>query len=471
MNLSRRDLLRALASSGIASPLLASPFVTRLAGMGALAAHGAASASSADYRALVCLFMAGGNDSHNWLVPVDPDGYADYVRSRSALALPMSSMSSLSSAPRQAVGREFALPNDLSPIRDLYEAGQLAFVANVGPLDRPVTKADFDAGRALPPKLFSHNDQSSNWQSMGPEGTRSGWGGRMADALAAGNAYPVFSSVSASGNAVFAAGTNGTAYQISAAGPVPIGGLRDRGTLGSSTVSAALRQTLFAPGSTPFQSDVARVYKRSAEAYEVLNGALSQVSVAPIRNSTLQQSNGGTLQLEQVPLARQLRAVLQMMAAGQTLGMRRQVFMVSIGGFDTHANQLRDHPTLMAAVAQSVAWFLGAAHDVGMSDNVTLFSASDFGRTLTSNGAGSDHGWGSHHFVAGGAVRGRDIYGRFPITALGSGDDVGSGRLLPSTSVTEYAATLGMWLGVHASDLGTVLPTLGQFANPNLGFV
>jgi uncharacterized protein (DUF1501 family) len=151
--------------------------------------------------------------------------------------------------------------------------------------------------------------------------------------------------------------------------------------------------------------------------------------------------------------------------------MRRQVFMVTIGGFDSHSDQMRSQPVLMGRVAQSVDWFMGALSGAGLLNSTTLFSASDFGRTLTSNGDGSDHGWGSHHFIAGGAVRGGDIYGRFPVTALGTDTDVGSGRLLPTTSVTQYAATLGRWMGLSTSELGTVLPNLSNFSNTQLGFV
>jgi uncharacterized protein (DUF1501 family) len=166
-----------------------------------------------------------------------------------------------------------------------------------------------------------------------------------------------------------------------------------------------------------------------------------------------------------------LRIVAQMIAAGTGLGMRRQVFMVSVGGFDTHANQRRDQPLLMARVAHSMDWFLTALQGAGLLDRTTLFTASDFGRTLTSNGQGSDHGWGAHHFIAGGAVKGRQIYGHFPITALGTATDVDNGRLLPTVSVTEYAATLGRWMGLSRSELGTVLPNLGNFSVPDLGFL
>jgi len=466
MSHSRRHFLSTLAAAAPFAPQLAAS----LAGIGALAAH-AQGASGNDYRALVCLYMSGGNDSHNWVVPVDAAGYADYARSRSALALPRDALQPLSAAPRQASGRVFGMPADLAPMRNLYEAGQLAVVANVGTLERPVDGIDFLNGRNLPPKLFSHNDQTAHWQSMGPEGTRAGWGGRIADAFQSLNEQPLFTSVSTSGAAVFVAGAATSAYMVGANGPEPITALTVGGTLRSTTLSDALRQTLFNAGASPFQADISRTYKRSTDAYAALSAALSRVSVPNLPTTPQALSGGGALRLDQLSLLRQLRIVAQMIAAGQGLGMRRQVFMVSIGGFDTHGNQLRDHPALMGAVAHGIGWFLSTVSTLGLGSNVTLFTASDFGRTLVSNGSGSDHGWGSHHFVAGGAVRGRDIYGRFPTTALGTADDVGSGRLLPSTSVTEYAATLATWMGVSPGNLPAVLPGIGSFSSSKLGFI
>jgi len=471
MSLNRRNLLGVATAAAVTNGLLSSRFAAGLAGIGALSAHSAASAATSDYKALVCLFMAGGNDSHNWLVPVDAGSYAEYRSARGDLAMPLQGLSALTRAPRQAVGRQFAMPAELDPLRELYESGQLALVANVGPLERPTTRADFEAGRRLPPRLFSHNDQSSNWQSMGPEGARSGWGGRIGDALVSANPHPIFTTVSAAGNAVFLGGGSVAAYQIGAVGPVGMGGLRDSSTLGSTQVSEALRQTLFAAGSSPFQADLARVNKRSVDAYALMSSTLSTVQVGALPDQTRSLPNGGSLQLSSLPLAQQLRAVAQTIAAGRQLGMRRQVFMVSMAGFDTHGSQKRDQPALMAAVAQSTAWFLSAVRDQGLADAVTLFSASDFGRTLTSNGDGSDHGWGSHHFVAGGAVRGRDIYGRFPTLALGSADEVGSGRLLPSASVTEYGASLARWMGVSNADLATVFPGIGNFGSQDMAFI
>jgi uncharacterized protein (DUF1501 family) len=468
MQHSKRQFLRTAAAAPFIATPLALPFAAGLAG---LASHSAANAAGTDYRALVCLFMAGGNDSHNWVVPVDALGYSDYARARSSLAIAPASLRPLSASPRQDAGRQFAFHADLDPLRDLYEQGKLAVIANVGTLTRPTSKADFEAGNQLPPKLFSHNDQQSWWQSLAPEGARSGWGGRIGDALLASNDAPVFTSVSAAGNAIFLAGSNCLQYQIGTSGAIGIGGLRDPSTLGSTTVAAALRRSQFDTTGDALQAAYARTVKRSADAYATLTGAMARVSVAPPSGTAVRLSNDGSIVPDQLPVARQLRAVAQMIGAAPVLGMRRQVFMVTMNGFDTHGRLLSDQPALMAGVAQAVSYFLSTLRGLGMEDKVTLFTASDFGRTLTSNGSGSDHGWGSHHFVAGGAVRGRDIYGRFPMTTLGGADDVGSGRLLPSTSVTEYAATMARWMGVPEAGLPDVLPNLRQFSAPNLGFV
>jgi len=474
MNASRREFLRAAgaltaAAAGPAGQRFSAPFALSLAGIGALAAGSTQAANtSTGYRALVCLFMQGGNDSHNWVVPVDGTSYAQYAAVRRELAWPAANLQPITST-SQGTGRSFGMPAELQPLRGWYESGQAAIVANVGPLERPVTVAEFTAGVGLPEKLFSHNDQASTWQSLSPEGARSGWGGRMGDILMSANANPVFTAISASGNAVFLSGSSITQYQVDTAGPVSVRVLGESMPFGSTTAAAVVRRTIVAAGSTPMQAEYARVVQRSMDSSEKLRAALAGVSVPAVPITPISATNTATL--AQDSLAKQLRMVAQLIGAGQALGMRRQVFMVSIGGFDTHNNQMRDQPLLMSRVAASANYFLSALNTMGQLNNVTLFTASDFGRTLTSNGNGSDHGWGSHHFVAGGAVKGRNIYGRFPVTTLGTADDVGSGRLLPTTSVTEYAAEMARWMGLSATEQAMVLPNLGNFSGGASGLL
>jgi uncharacterized protein (DUF1501 family) len=464
----RRQFLRAAA--GLAAmpgmPSLGLP----LAGLAALAAQTSQAADvSGAYKAVVCLFMHGGCDTHNWVVPTDATGYAQYAAARGELAWPLAKLQAITTT-GQAAGRSFGMPEELAPLRKWYEAGQAAVVANVGPLVRPVSKAEVLAGVGLPSKLYSHNDQASTWQSLLPEGAPSGWGGRMGDILMSANAYPVFTSISLNGNAVFLSGSSVTQYQMGSDGPVQVEGLSAGGVYGATSATAALQRQLAAGGSHPLQAEYTRVLQRGISTAGMLQAALRGVAVPAIPTTVLPGGSGSTT-LDKTSLARQLRMVAQLVGAGPGLGMRRQVFMVSLGGFDTHANQMRDQPGHMAQVAQAVDYFMTSLAGMGLLNNVTLFTASDFGRTLLSNGDGSDHGWGSHHFVVGGAVLGRNIHGRFPITAVGTNDDVGSGRLLPTSAVSQMAAPLGRWLGLSATEVATALPGLGNFDAQALRFI
>jgi len=464
MNASRRHFFHsaaglAAAAGGIGQRLPLS-LAMGMAGLSALAQQ-AAAADTSGYKALVCLFMHGGNDGHNWVVPYDAAGYAEYARARTTLALPHNTLQPIASS-TQGSGRAFATAAELAPLRELYEAGRASVVANVGTLLRPITKADYVAGRGVPPRLFSHNDQQSAWQSMNPEGARSGWGGRMGDILAAANANPVFTTVSASGNAVFLSGTGVVQYQVNAEGPLGVNALAKSSVMGSDQAAGALRGLLADAGNNPFQTESTRVMQRAILAEATLRTVLTTVNVPALPATPMVMPTGNTT-LEKEPLARQLRMVAQLIAAQQALGMRRQVFFVSLGGFDTHNNQLRDQAAVTTRVAMSARWFHDSLVAMGMGQNVTLFTASDFGRTLSSNGDGSDHGWGSHHFVVGPALRGRELHGRMPAVALGTADDVGSGRYLPSTAVTQLAGALGAWMGLSASELAWALPGLAPF--------
>ena len=472
MNQSRRHFLH--ASTGLAAAATAqqfsAPLAMGLAGMAALASQQAQAADASGYKALVCLYLSGGSDMHNWVVPIDATGYADYTTARRELAWPSARLTPITVA-GQAAGRQFAMPTDLAPLQRLYESGQAAVLANVGTLDRPVTLAEAKAGVGVPAKLFSHNDQQSTWQSLSPEGARSGWGGRMGDVLMSANQQPLFTAVSASGNAVFLSGSNVTQYQVGLDGPVTARAVGSSWVHGSSTAGAVLRRTLAASGDTALQAEYARVTQRGLTADSLLRTALTASNVPAIPTTAIASGTNGTTTLNKDNLAQQLRMVARMIGAGQKMGMRRQVFMVSMGGFDTHNNQLRDQPNLMARVALSIDYFMQAMASQGLQNNVLLFTASDFGRTLSSNGDGSDHGWGSHHFVVGGGVKGRQMLGRFPTTALGTADDIGSGRLLPGTSVTQMAAKMAGWMGLASGEVPYVLPNVGKFAAGGLDFV
>lgn len=449
---SRRAFLRAsatLSALGAGAPLALN-----------LAAINAVSAQTADdYRALVCVFLYGGNDQSDTVIPLDRHEFDAYTSARSSIARSAAEITSLGPVAAQN-GRSFGLPNELAPLASLYNAGKLAIVANVGPLVVPTSRQQYESGSVpLPPKLFSHNDQQSVWQSSGAEGTTTGWGGRIADAILSANANQTFTAMSVSGAAVFLSGANTLQYQIGAGGPVSISALS--GSLfGASTVANdALRQLITAARAALFEDEYNRVTARSINASADLSVALR---AAPALTTPFPAQN---------PLADQLKMVARMISVRQALGMRRQVFFVSQGGYDTHAFQRRDLPVLHAALAGALSAFYAATVELGVSDKVTTFTASDFGRTLINNGDGTDHGWGSHHFVLGGAVRGATIYGRFPQVGLGTEEDVGSGRLLPTVAVDQYAATLGRWMGASDSALALITPNLANFTPRDLGFM
>jgi len=446
----RREFLQTTSALSVLGA--ASPLALNLAGIGAAAAQ-----SAEDYRALVCVFLFGGNDQTNTVVPFDSAEFSAYTNARASIARPATELTSLGAVAAQG-GRSFALPLELAPLASLYGAGRLAIVANVGPLIVPTTKAQFqNAAVPLPPKLFSHNDQQSVWQSSGAEGATSGWGGRMADLIFSGNANQTFTAMSVTGATVFLSGRNVVQYQVGTGGSVAINGLT--GSLfGSTTGSQVLQQLITATRPGLFEAEYNRVTARSIAANTTLSTALA---AAPVLTTAFPSGNS---------LADQLKMVARTISARQALGAKRQVFFVSQGGYDTHDFQLRDQPGLHTALAAAITAFYQATVELGIADKVTTFTASDFGRTLTSNGDGSDHGWGSHHFVIGGAVR-SGIYGLFPTIAGGTAEDVGSGRLLPSTSVDQYAATLARWFGLSDGALIDVVPNLVNFSQRNLGFL
>ncbi|MCH8855732.1 MAG: DUF1501 domain-containing protein [Proteobacteria bacterium] len=395
--LRRREFLRRASALGVAGT--AAPWALNLATLG----EAAAATAPTDYKALVCVFMYGGNDYGNTLVPFDQPSYDAYATIRQALATPRDQLAATALG-LGIGGRQMALAPQLGKLKSLWDAGKLGVQLNVGTLVQPTTLAQYKAQSVpLPPKLFSHNDQQSVWQSSAPEGAVTGWGGRLGDLFLSGNGNTTFTCINVSGNAVYMAGKQAVQYQVSTSGAVPINGVV-RPLYGSQACSDALRSMSTASRSHWMEAELSRVTSRS------------------------------------------------------------------IGGFDLHDFLVNQHPGLLTAVNDALASFYAATVELGVENQVTTFTASDFGRTLTSNGDGSDHGWGSHHFVLGGAVRGGQFWGKLPSVSVNGPDDVGQGRLLPTTAVDQLGATLAQWMGVSATDLPTVMPQIVNYSQRDMGY-
>lgn len=450
-SLARRDFL--LHASRL-SALAGTPFAMNL-----LAAGAASAQSAGDHKALVCVFLTGGNDQSNTVVPSSGAGYNSYQQARPSLALSAASL--LNVAPAGYSGQPIGLHPSLSGLHALFNQQRVALVANVGTLAVPMTRAQWNSGRptvATPQQLFSHSDQQTAWQTGVPDRPSStGWQGRMGDLLA--NAYNPGSGVSIAmsvgGNNIMQSGNSTIQYQLTTDGAVRVSAL---GSLyGSSVGAAALRTMMTESRSQLLEGELNKISSRAMSTESLVSGALSGVNVPTA--------------FPQTGLGRQLQMVARMIAARNGLGQRRQLFFVQLGGFDFHDNLLADQSNKLREVGDAMAAFYQATAALGVANQVTTFTASDFGRGLQHNGRGSDHGWGGHHFVMGGAVQGNRVYGQFPTVALNGPEDAGQGRLIPTTSVDEYLGTLARWFGVSLSNLPLVLPNIGRFASRDLGFL
>lgn len=449
--LSRRRFLRAGACAALGSTGL----VSALAQLRSIAAGVAAAGEASDYKALVCVFLYGGNDANNLLVPRDETAYGAYARSRSILALPREDLLALPSG----TGGAYAFHPAATGLRDLYAEGRLAVLANVGTLVAPVTKKEYlNGSAALPSQLFSHNDQSMQWQAaLADTSRRSGWGGRVADLLQALNAnQEVSMSISLAGTNTWQVGRETVQYQVTDKGPVAINAVS--ASWADAYRKGAFKDLMDLERRNLLEDAIAGATRRTVLNDRLLSGALSLVPTP-------------TAPFDKDGLGPQLRMIARLAKAGPSLGFRRQIFFASLGGWDTHDTQLTPHAGLLGGLSRSFVAFQKALVEFGIADSVTLFTASDFGRTFTTNGKGSDHGWGSHHLILGGAVRGGQIYGRMPELAVGGPDDAGQGRWIPTTSVDQYSAALARWFGASSTDLPTVFPNLPRFEAAPLGFL
>jgi len=440
--LSRRQFLRALSTGGALYAFGRTP--------GTVMAQTAAVDAFSDYKSLVCVFLLGGNDSWSVVVPRSDAEYAAYAASRQNLAIAQDVL--LPIGPLEPDGAEYGVHPSMADVQSLFEMGRCAVIANVGPLIEPVTLEMYQQGTvSLPPQLFSHNDQQDQWHSLrGHRTLRSGWAGRIADVLAEQTTSQRLAlNISLSGTTLFQAGEIAAPYVMGPTGTI-FTAVGDR--------RAAFERIVYASQTNVYGRAFADVQDRALRYTTLVNGALT---AAPVLTTTFPAS----------ALATQLKTVARMIAVRDQLGMSRQIFYVAVGGFDTHDSQLVNQPKLLGDVSASLAAFYNATVELGVSASVTTFTQSDFSRTLTSNGDGSDHAWGGIQFVIGDAVKGRNIYGRYPVLEIGGPVDVGGGRLIPSISTDQYAATLTRWFGVDPAHQTLITPNIGNFAQQDLAFM
>ena len=446
----RRDFLkRSLVGLGGASSLWATTSQFNLV-------NAATSANSfTDYKALVCVFLLGGNDSLNMLIPTDQRAYDQYAATRQNLAVARNA-----ALPIKVTNTQYSsvgLHPSLAALHTIYEEGNMALVANVGPMIEPASKADILTGRVmLPPQLFSHSDQQNHWQTAHPQqAALTGWAGRMADMLSDGT-EPLSMNLSMAGNNLWQTGSQVLPFALSSQGAEILEGINPDEEW--QRPNAAFLDRIHANTEGMFASQFAAMVDRTRTTCGLVNSALA---LGPELSTAFPATR----------FAEQMRLVANMISVQQHLNQPRQIYFVAMGGWDTHDNQLADHPALLSELANGMAAFYNATAELGVSEQVTAFTASDFGRTLTSNGDGTDHGWGGNHIVLGGAVQGADIYGQLPQMSLGSDDDLGDGRIIPTLSVDQYAATLAQWFGLGDNELTEILPNLNNFNQHNLGFL
>jgi uncharacterized protein (DUF1501 family) len=451
-NFSRRQFMQLGAGAALASSLLP------------LGRFGSARAASATgYKALVCLMLNGGNDGHNWLVPLSTSAYNVYAQGRQSLALAQNSLLPLNGA--AANGVTYGLHASCPDLQALFNAGNAAFVSNVGPLIRPTTIAQARADSSpLPPQLFSHFDQLNEWQTGVPQSMTSlGWGGRIADLfLSQGLTTNLAFNIAVGGSSTWQQGQTTIPYTLGVNGAPKLS--VDGSPWFRNNLRAQATHDLITQGASDpnlMVGTYAGIYQNAAAKVTLVNNALTAAGDFTTVFPAAQSQDWG--------LSQQLHEVARVIKAQAQIGDSRQLFFVQLGGFDTHSGQLATQSMLLSYISQYVNAFYKAMVEIGMQNAVTLFTMSEFGRTLSSNGSGADHGWGNHHLVVGGGVLGGKYYGTMPDLTIGGANDVGQGRLLPSTSADQFAATMASWLGVADTDLNSIFSNLPNFTVRNLG--
>ncbi|HSD69892.1 MAG TPA: DUF1501 domain-containing protein [Woeseiaceae bacterium] len=449
-NIRRRNFLKA---SGAAAAFAACPGAAFSQGIGG-------SAPFDDYKALVCVFLFGGNDSFNMVVPRSNAEYNVYAASRQNLSIPQGDLLPIN--PLTPDGAQYGFHPSMAGLHGLFESNRVAIVSNVGPLIQPTTRDQFfQQSVPLPPQLFSHNDQQDQWHSLkGNTQSSTGWAGRMADLIRTNvSAQQMATNASLSGNNLFQSAHETIAYVMGPGGPIPFEAFSNSGDPNDILYQQrlAFERIINASYSSIYERGFAEIQRRAVAAADRVGEAIAG---APVLNTVFPATQ----------LGQQLQTVARLIAVRGELQMQRQVFFVAAGGFDSHDNQNQDQPGLLGGVSEAMTAFYAATAELGVADAVTSFTQSDFARTLTSNGDGTDHAWGGIQLVVGDAVRGRDLYGIYPPLAIDGPDDVGGGRMIPTTSADQYAATLARWFGIPDAELDIVAPHIDNFAVRDLGF-
>ena len=450
--MNRRQFLRHSCSMGVASATLGSSLLQL--GM----ARQASAQTAGDYKAMVCILLAGGNDSYNMLVPTDLDQYNAYAGIRSDLALPREDLLPLANT--DTSGRSYGVHPGMPGLQGLFDDGNAALLAGVGTLLGPLDAISIqDPALKLPLGLFSHSDQIQQWQTaVSDVRVAQGWGGRIADILEMGTpANGISMNISLAGNNVFQSGSLTTPYAISPQGDgaPALSGYNDEGEIGDFT-RASIDALLAAPQENLFRTEYGSRLTLAIESQAVFVDALQSGGELPTTFS-----DG--------PFSQAMRQIARVINARDALGASRQTFFVTVGGWDHHDEVIANQAAMLPGIDAGLVEFQAAMNALGIADQVTTFTTSDFGRTLTSNGRGSDHGWGGHHIIMGGAVNGGQIFGEYPELFEGNPLDVGRGIYAPTTSVDEYFAELALWFDVAGGDLETILPNIGRFYTPMTG--
>ena len=416
-----------------------------------------------DYKALVCLFQAGGSDSHNMLVPTGISAYSEYAMTRTNLALRQDELLPLDHLNND--GHLYGLNASMEGVQHLFNAGNLAFINNVGTLIQPVDKSEYDDRTVpLPLGLFSHSDQIAQWQTAQPDKrVHSGWGGKLAEMFQEMNtSNDISMNITLSGTNVFQFADKVVEYSVSPSGE----GYGIRGYQGEKQFDVARTELI----DGLLYHDYEDIYKKTY--IDVLRNS---IDAQQLFNETIENVPSFTTEFSNSRLSQSFHMIAKIIASREILGFKRQIFFVRVGGWDHHDDLLRRQNGMLGGVSASLAQFASALQEIGAFDEVVTFSMSEFGRTLTSNGDGSDHAWGGNVMVMGGAVKGAMMYGDYPSLALDNPLEIGRGRIIPTLSNDEYFAELALWFGVAPSDLPTILPNIGNFyssnGTPPIGFL